>query len=133
MLNTPPCFAIYIVKLVTEWLLNDIGGLDKMHAINKEKAALIYSVIDNSDGYYKTHADKKFRSIMNIPFRLPTDELDKKFLNDANNTGLITLAGHRSVGGLRASIYNAMPREGVELLRDFMIDFAKNNPNNRHG
>jgi phosphoserine aminotransferase len=133
MLNTPPCFAIYMVKLVTDWLLNDVGGLDKMHAINKEKAALLYNAIDESDGYYKSHADKKFRSIMNVPFRLPTDELDKKFLNEAKNTGLITLAGHRSVGGLRASIYNAMPREGVIALRDFMLDFAKNNPNNRKG
>jgi phosphoserine aminotransferase len=133
MLNTPPCFAIYIVKLVTDWLLNDIGGLEKMHEINKEKASLIYSVIDDSDEYYKTHADRKFRSIMNIPFRLPSDELDKKFLNEAKNAGLITLAGHRSVGGLRASIYNAMPREGVLALRDFMLEFAKNNPYNRRG
>jgi phosphoserine aminotransferase len=132
MLNTPPCFAIYIVKLVTDWLLNDIGGLDKMHEINKEKAALLYSAIDNSDGYYKTHADKKFRSIMNIPFRLPSEELDKKFLNSAKEAGLVTLGGHRSVGGLRASIYNAMPREGVATLRDFMLEFVKNNPYNRH-
>lgn len=127
MLNTPPCFAVYMVKLVTEWLLNDIGGLDKMFERNKEKAALLYDAIDGSGGYYKGHADKEFRSIMNVPFRLPSEELDKKFLGDANAAGLTTLAGHRSVGGLRASIYNAMPREGVVALRDFMFDFAKKN------
>ncbi|MDR1925430.1 MAG: 3-phosphoserine/phosphohydroxythreonine transaminase [Planctomycetaceae bacterium] len=132
MLNTPPCFAVYIVKLVTDWLLNEIGGLDKMYEINKEKADLLYSAIDNSDGYYKSHADKKFRSIMNVPFRLQSDELDKKFLNEAKNAGLITLSGHRSVGGLRASIYNAMPKEGVIALRDLMLEFAKNNPYTRH-
>ncbi len=127
MLNTPPCFAIYMVKLVTEWLLNDIGGLDKMYAINKEKAALLYDTIDNSNGFYKGHADKEFRSIMNVPFRLPSEELDKKFQDEAKKVNLTTLGGHRSVGGLRASIYNAMPREGVVALRDFMVDFAKKN------
>jgi phosphoserine aminotransferase len=127
MLNTPPTFAVYMVKLVTEWLLNDIGGLEKMHAINKEKAALLYAAIDGSNGFYRGHADKEFRSIMNVPFRLPSEELDKKFQDDAKSAGLITLGGHRSVGGLRASIYNAMPREGVVALRDFMLDFAKKN------
>ncbi|MDR0520710.1 MAG: 3-phosphoserine/phosphohydroxythreonine transaminase [Planctomycetaceae bacterium] len=127
MLNTPPCFAIYMVKLVTEWLLNEMGGLEKVHAFNKEKAALLYETIDNSGGFYKGHADKEFRSIMNVPFRLPSEELDKKFETEAKSAGLTTLAGHRSVGGLRASIYNAMPREGVIALRDFMVDFAKKN------
>ncbi len=127
MLNTPPCFAIYMVKLVTEWLLNDIGGLDKMYAMNKEKAALLYDTIDGSNGFYKCHADKEFRSIMNVPFRLPSEELDKKFQDEAKNADLVTLGGHRSVGGLRASIYNAMPREGVLALRDFMVDFAQKN------
>ncbi|MGL6196215.1 MAG: 3-phosphoserine/phosphohydroxythreonine transaminase [Thermoguttaceae bacterium] len=125
MLNTPPCFAIYIVKLVTDWLLNDIGGLDKMYAFNKEKAGILYDAIDNSDGFYKGHADKEFRSIMNVPFRLPSEELDKKFEAEAKTHNLITLAGHRSVGGLRASIYNAMPREGVVALAEFMKEFAK--------
>ncbi|MDR0869912.1 MAG: 3-phosphoserine/phosphohydroxythreonine transaminase [Planctomycetaceae bacterium] len=125
MLNTPPTFAVYMVKLVTDWLLNDIGGLDKMYAINKEKAALLYEVIDNSNGFYKGHADKEFRSLMNVPFRLPSEELDKKFQDEAKTVGLATLGGHRSVGGLRASIYNAMPRDGVVALRDFMLDFAK--------
>lgn len=127
MLNTPPTFAVYMVKLVTDWLLNDIGGLDKMYAINKEKAALLYEVIDNSNGFYKGHADKEFRSLMNVPFRLPSEELDKKFQDEAKTVGLATLGGHRSVGGLRASIYNAMPRDGVVALRDFMLDFAKKN------
>jgi len=127
MLNTPPCFAIYIVKLVTDWLLNDIGGLEKMSAINKEKASLLYAAIDNSNGFYTGHADKEFRSTMNVPFRLPSEELDKKFQDEAKAAGLTTLGGHRSVGGLRASIYNAMPREGVAALCDFMTDFAKKN------
>jgi phosphoserine aminotransferase len=127
MLNTPPCFAIYMVKLVTEWLMNDMGGLEKVHAFNKEKAGLLYDAIDNSGGYYKGHAVKECRSIMNVPFRLPSEELDKKFESEAKSAGLITLAGHRSVGGLRASIYNAMPRAGVVALCDFMRDFAKKN------
>jgi phosphoserine aminotransferase len=127
MLNTPPCFAIYMVKLVTEWLLNDMGGLEKVHAFNKEKAALLYDTIDKSNGFYTGHAEKEYRSIMNVPFRLPSEELDRKFEGEAKSAGLMTLSGHRSVGGLRASIYNAMPREGVVALRDFMLDFAKKN------
>jgi len=127
MLNTPPCFAIYMVKLVTEWLMDDMGGLEKVYAFNKEKAALLYDVIDNSNGYYKGHADKEYRSIMNVPFRLPSEELDKKFESEAKSAGLIMLSGHRSVGGLRASIYNAMPREGVVALCNFMLDFVKKN------
>jgi len=127
MLNTPPCFAIYMVKLVTEWLMNDMGGLDKVYAFNKEKAGLLYDAIDNSGGYYTGHAEKEYRSLMNVPFRLPSEELDKKFESEAKSAGLITLAGHRSVGGLRASIYNAMPREGVVALCNFMSEFAKKN------
>jgi len=127
MLNTPPCFAIYMVKLVTEWLINDMGGLEKVHAFHKEKAALLYAAIDNSNGYYTGHADKKYRSLMNVPFRLPSEELDKKFEREAEAAGFIMLSGHRSVGGLRASIYNAMPRDGVVALCDFMSDFAKKN------
>ena len=127
MLNTPPCFAIYMLKLVTDWLLDDIGGLEKMDQINREKAKLLYDTIDQSNGYYTGHADKEFRSIMNVPFRLATPELDKKFQDEAKEVGLMTLGGHRSVGGLRASIYNAMPREGVVALCDFMREFAKKN------
>ena len=127
MLNTPPCFAIYMVKLVTEWLLNDVGGLEKMYAFNKEKAALLYDAIDNSGGYYRGHAEKEYRSMMNVPFRLPSEELDKKFESEAKSAGFIMLSGHRSVGGLRASIYNAMPREGVVALCEFMNGFMKKN------
>jgi phosphoserine aminotransferase len=127
MLNTPPTFAIYMVKLVTDWLLNDIGGLAKIDALNREKAALLYDAIDKSNGFYTGHADKEFRSVMNVPFRLSSDELNKKFESEAKAAGLVTLAGHRSVGGLRASIYNAMPKEGVVALRNFMLDFAKKN------
>ncbi|MCL2005643.1 MAG: 3-phosphoserine/phosphohydroxythreonine transaminase [Planctomycetaceae bacterium] len=127
MLNTPPCFAIYMVKLVTDWLQNDMGGLEKVYAFNKEKAALLYDTIDNSGGYYTGHAEKEYRSLMNVPFRLPSEELDKRFEAEAKTAGLIMLSGHRSVGGLRASIYNAMPREGVVALCDFMRDFAGKN------
>jgi len=127
MLNTPPCFAIYMVKLVTEWLMNDMGGLEKVYAFNKEKAGLLYDAIDHSGGYYTGHAEKEYRSLMNVPFRLPSEELDKKFESEAKSAGLIMLSGHRSVGGLRASIYNAMPREGVVALCDFMRDFAQKN------
>jgi phosphoserine aminotransferase len=127
MVNTPPTFAIYMVKLVTDWLLNDIGGLEKMHAINKEKIKYVYDAIDNSNGFYRGHADKAFRSIMNVPFRLPSEELDKAFEAEAKNHKLTTLAGHRSVGGLRASIYNAMPMEGAKALAQFMGEFAKKN------
>lgn len=127
LLNTPPCFAIYIVKLVTDWLLNEIGGLEKMYALNREKARLLYDVIDGSAGFYKGHAEAEYRSLMNVPFRLPSEELDKKFQEEAKAVGLTTLGGHRSVGGLRASIYNAMPREGVAKLAGFMEEFARKN------
>lgn len=127
MLNTPPCFAIYMFKLVTDWLLNDIGGLARMEEMNQEKAKLLYNAIDESNGFYTGHAEVEYRSMMNVPFRLPSEELDKKFQAEAKEVGLITLGGHRSVGGLRASIYNAMPREGVVALSDFMRDFAKKN------
>ena len=127
MVNTPPTFAIYMLKLVTDWLLEEIGGLDKMYALNQAKAKLLYDVIDSSNGFYRGHADKAFRSIMNVPFRLPSEELDNKFKTEAAAVGLCTLGGHRSVGGLRASIYNAMPKAGVEKLAAFMTDFAKKN------
>lgn len=127
MHNTPPTFGIYMVKLVTDWLINDIGGLDKMYEINKGKAAMLYEVVDNSNGFYIGHANKDCRSIMNVPFRMQTPEMDAKFISEAAAAGLCTLKGHRSVGGCRASIYNAMPVEGVKALRDFMVDFQKNN------
>ena len=127
MVNTPPCFAIYMLKLITDWLLGEIGGLGKMQEKNIEKAQLLYDAIDNSNGFYRGHAVKENRSIMNVPFVLANDELTKPFIEEAKTQGLTQLSGHRSVGGCRASIYNAMPREGVVTLRDFMLDFAKRN------
>lgn len=127
LLNTPPTFAIYMVKLVTDWLLRDIGGLDKMYAINREKAQLLYDAIDQSNGFYQPHAEPESRSVMNVTFRLPDPALEEKFVAGAKSRGLVELKGHRSVGGFRASIYNAMPREGVMVLRDYMLEFAKEN------
>ena len=127
LLNTPPTFAIYLVKLVTDWLLNTIGGLDKMLEINRRKANLLYDAVDASNGFYAPHAQLASRSIMNVPFRLADATLDEPFLKEAAGLGLCELKGHRSVGGCRASIYNAMPTEGVAALRDFMLEFAKGN------
>ncbi len=127
MHNTPPTFAVYMVKLVTDWLINEIGGLDKMYAINQKKAAMLYEAVDTSEGFYIGHAKPECRSIMNVPFRMQTPEQDAQFLSEATAAGLCSLKGHRSVGGCRASIYNAMPVEGVIKLRDFMLDFQKKN------
>ena len=127
LMNTAPTFAIYIIRLVTDWLLNDIGGLDKMHAINQSKAQMLYEVIDQCSSFYEGHAAANCRSLMNVVFRLPSDELTKIFLAEAEEKNMTALAGHRSVGGIRASIYNAMPVAGVETLRDFMVDFCKKN------
>jgi phosphoserine aminotransferase len=127
MYNTPPCFAIYVCGLVFKWLLDEVGGLEKIHAMNKEKAKVLYDAIDSSDGYYRGHADKDCRSLMNVTFRLPSEELEKKFVKEATAAGLDGLKGHRSVGGLRASIYNAFPKAGVVRLVEFMKEFQKNN------
>ncbi len=128
MLNTPPTFAIYVTGLVCKWLQEEIGGLEKVHALNVEKSKLLYDAIDNSGGFYTGHAaSPDHRSIMNVVFKLPAPELDKQFLNEAGAANLTTLAGHRSIGGVRASIYNAMPREGVEALVTFMQDFSAKN------
>jgi phosphoserine aminotransferase len=121
--NTPPVFAIYIVMLVTRWLLHEIGGLERMQQMNRQKASLLYEVIDQSDGFYRGHAHPESRSVMNVTWRLPNEELEKTFLQEAQVHGLYELKGHRSVGGCRASLYNAMPLEGVQALRDFMLDF----------
>jgi phosphoserine aminotransferase len=121
--NTPPVFAIYIVMLVTRWLLNTIGGLERMEQINREKARLLYETIDQSNGFYRGHAHPEHRSIMNVTWRLPTEELERQFLQEAQVNGLHELKGHRSVGGCRASIYNAMPIEGVQALCAFMREF----------
>jgi phosphoserine aminotransferase len=127
LMNTAPTFAIYVVRLVTDWLLNDIGGLEKMYAQNQAKAKLLVDVVDTSGDFYEGHAAADCRSIMNVVFRLPSDELTKKFVTEAAENELVSLGGHRSVGGIRASIYNAMPMAGVEALRDFMIRFRDRN------
>ncbi len=126
MYNTPNTFGIYIIKLVTKYLL-ELGGLDKMYEINKAKAKLLYDAIDSSGGFYKGHAEKDSRSLMNITFNLATPELEKKLIDEATKAGFSGLKGHRSVGGLRASIYNAFPIKGVEALVGFMNDFQKRN------
>ena len=123
--NTPPTFGIYILKLVTDWLIHTVGGLEKMHVLNQEKAALLYQAIDSSDGFYTPHAMPECRSLMNVTFRLPDDALQAQFIEQATERKLHNLKGHRSVGGIRASIYNAMPREGIERLAEFMIDFCQ--------
>ena len=121
--NTAPTFPIYVMMLVTKWLITDIGGLEKMETQNRAKARMLYDVIDHSNGFYTGHAQPQCRSMMNVSFRLPSDELASKFVKQAEDRGMTDLKGHRSVGGIRASIYNAMPVAGVETLRDFMIDF----------
>ncbi len=123
--NTPPTFGIYVVMLICRWLKNEIGGLAKMHELNKAKAALLYDVLDKHPQFYQGHAEPNCRSLMNVTFRLPNEELEKAFLDGAKQHKLIDLKGHRSVGGIRASIYNAMPRAGVETLRSYMLDFVK--------
>lgn len=125
--NTAPTFAIYVLMLVTKWLLTDIGSLAKMEERNRKKAKLLYDAIDASGGFYAGHAVKEFRSHMNVTFRLPSDELTDKFVKGAKELGLADLKGHRSVGGIRASIYNAMPVAGVEKLREFMDEFSAAN------
>ncbi|MCL4207816.1 MAG: 3-phosphoserine/phosphohydroxythreonine transaminase [Pirellulaceae bacterium] len=122
--NTPAVFGIYIFDLIARWLLEDIGGLDKMYAQNCSKAQMLYDLIDASNGFYRGHSQSDCRSVMNVTFRLSTEELEKKFLAEAEKNGLSSLKGHRSVGGIRASIYNAMPVEGVTSLCNFMRDFA---------
>jgi phosphoserine aminotransferase len=124
--NTPPSFGVYMVNLVLRWLKNN-GGLAAAEKRNIEKAALIYDTIDNSGGYYKGHALKDSRSLMNITFRLPSEELEKTFAAEATKQGMIGLKGHRSVGGLRASVYNAMSIEGCMTLVDFMKAFQSKN------
>lgn len=124
--NTPNTFGIYIIGLVGKWLLN-MGGLDKMYETNKHKAELLYNLIDSSNGYFKGHAEKESRSLMNVTFNLQTEELEKKLIAEATEAGFSGLKGHRSVGGLRASIYNAFPVKGVEDLVEFMRDFQQKN------
>ena len=125
MYNTPPVFSIYMVNLVTQWLLQEIGGLRKMASVNTEKAAMLYQVIDESDGFYSGHVQADSRSRMNVTWRISDSKLEPIFLTQALRRGMHNLKGHRSVGGLRASIYNAMPLQGVRTLRDFMHEFRE--------
>jgi phosphoserine aminotransferase len=112
------------LTLVTRWLRDHVGGLDAMAERNRRKAALLYDVIDASPEFYRGHSQPASRSLMNVTFRLPTEDLERRFLAEASEQGLRELRGHRSVGGVRASIYNAMPLEGVERLAAFMRAFA---------
>jgi phosphoserine aminotransferase len=123
--NTPNTWGIYIIDLVCKWI-KDKGGIGAMQQENEEKAALLYDAIDASD-FYRGHADADCRSLMNVTYRLPSEELEKKFTSEATAQGLDGLKGHRSVGGIRASIYNAFPKAGVEALVSFMKEFERKN------
>jgi phosphoserine aminotransferase len=125
MYNTPPVFSVYIMRLVLKWLIAQ-GGLEAIEKHNIRKADKLYAEIDRT-GFYRGHAEKDSRSRMNITFRLPSEELEKKFAKEATAAGLDGLKGHRSVGGLRASIYNAFPESGVDALVDFMKEFERRN------
>lgn len=126
MFNTPPSYAIYILSLVLEWI-KKLGGLSAMQARNAKKAELIYNVIDSSNGFYQGHAKKDSRSNMNISFKTPNSELDAKFVASANDENMIGLKGHKHLGGLRASIYNAIEPSEVKALAEFMKEFARKN------
>ncbi len=125
--NTPPAFGIYVLMLVTRWIRDEVGGLAEMAERNERQAAMLYEAIDSSGGFYQGHADVGSRSTMNVTWRLPSEELERRFLAEAAERGLVELQGHRSVGGVRASIYNAMPAEGAEALRDLMDGFRAAN------
>lgn len=125
MYNTPPTFSIYVAGLVLQWL-KDLGGISAIESINRDKAQKLYNIIDQSD-FYRTDVYKEDRSLMNIVFRSPSVELDHKFTKEADENGLVNLKGHRLVGGMRASIYNAMPIEGIDKLIEFMQKFETNN------
>ena len=124
--NTPPSFAIYIVGLVFQWAKKQ-GGLAAIEKTNRIKAGLVYDAIDQSGGFYRGHAKQEARSLMNIPFRLPSEELEDAFAKEATKNKLIGLKGHRSVGGLRASVYNAVTIEGAQVLVNFMQEFQRKN------
>jgi phosphoserine aminotransferase len=125
MYNTPPCYSIYMAGLVFKWIMA-LGGLGEMKQINRKKAAILYNYLDNSK-LFKPTAQKEFRSMMNVCFVTGNEDLDKQFCKEAEKAGFVNLKGHRSVGGMRASIYNAMPVEGVEKLVEFMADFERRN------
>jgi phosphoserine aminotransferase len=124
--NTPPCFSIYVTGLVLKWI-KELGGLAAIQKINQEKAGLVYNVIDQSGGYYRGHARPEARSMMNVPLRMPSEALEEQFIKESKKVDLIGLKGHRSVGGLRASLYNALPIESAKALADFMVEFQRKN------
>ncbi|MCF7945529.1 MAG: 3-phosphoserine/phosphohydroxythreonine transaminase [Spirochaetia bacterium] len=124
--NTPPVFSIWAVKLVLEWI-KKMGGAEAMEKRAIRKSGLIYNTIDSSDGFYRSPVDADYRSKMNIVFRLRNEELEKKFLEECSQEGMMGLKGHRSVGGCRASVYNSLPEEDVQALADFMKEFARKN------
>ncbi len=124
--NTPPVFSVYMVNLVLKWL-EESGGLAAVEARNHEKAAFVYDAIDNSDGFYRGYAAPDSRSLMNVTFTLPDEALTKQFIEESKAENLVGLKGYRTLGGIRASIYNAMPVEGCRLLGEFMDHFAERN------
>jgi phosphoserine aminotransferase len=124
--NTPPSFAVYVLNLVLEWI-EKLGGLPAMAERNAHKAQLVYGAIDASAGYYRGHAEPESRSQMNVTFRLPNEALEKQFVTESQAQGMVGLAGHRSVGGIRASLYNAVGPEACQALASFMADFARHN------
>jgi len=125
MYNTPPAFGIYILRLVMKWLIAQ-GGLKAIQAVNERKAKILYDELDRT-AFWQPHADKDIRSLMNVTFKLATEELDTRFAKEATAAGLDGLKGHRSVGGMRASIYNAFPEDGVKALVEFMKEFERKN------
>lgn len=125
MYNTPPCYCIYITKLVLDWISDTVGGLDKMALRNRKKAQKLYDYLDSSS-VFKGTAKKEHRSLMNVTFVTGDEELDKKFCSLASEKGIENIKGHRSVGGMRASIYNAMPEEGIDTLIKYMMEFEEN-------
>jgi phosphoserine aminotransferase len=124
--NTPPSFGVYVLNLVLQWV-EKTGGVAAMGERNARKAKTLYDAIDQSGGYYRGHAETGSRSIMNVTFRLPSEALEKKFVTESQAAGMVGLGGHRSVGGIRASIYNAVSPEACQALASFMVDFAKKN------
>ncbi len=127
--NTPPTFGIYLFGLITKWLEEEVGGLSAMRKQNQDQAKSLYDVVDASDGFYQGHAQPDCRSLMNVTFRLPNEGLQSQFISEAAEHQLDALKGHRSVGGIRASIYNAMTDAGVDVLRQFMNDFRDRHAN----
>lgn len=124
--NTPPTFGVYTLNLVLQWI-EELGGLELMQRRNQHKAGLVYAAIDGSRGFYRGHAMPESRSLMNVTFRLPSEELERRFVSEAAKQGMLGLAGHRSVGGIRASIYNALEPASAQALAAFMSEFARRN------